>query len=276
MHLLIYLLLFVSPSNQKIVSGFVKDNNGNPLPYVNIVSISKKNGTVTNDKGFFEINVEIIDSIKFSHIAYKSKTVCVKDLKSDTIILVENYISINEIVIKSSINSKSKTKLGFYGKDRKGEFILSPGNQIAVFIDNPKRKNALINSITFEVKKAGNCYSKLRLRLLDNPENSMFPGRDLLLDNYIIENNYLSKTNTIDVSKSKVLLPQNGIFAVIEWLSIAYNCNEKSYPSLTANLSTKENVIWFNFRDKRWNRPNIKPLPNGNYMTPNISLSVTY
>ncbi len=262
---------------QKIkVSGYVIDTKGNPLQYVNVVSIGKKIGTVTDDHGFFTISADIKDSLKFSHIAFETRTISVNDIKSDTIILVEYSNVIKEVVVRNFNSYLDKTKIGFFNKDNNGEFLLAPGNQIAVFIKNPRKKDALIKSITFKVKKRGKCNSKLRLRLLDNYKNMMHPGQDLLSDNYIIDNFSLQKSNTIDISKSKVFLPSNGIFIVIEWISNEPDCQKNSFPSIGANLSTKENLVWFNYRDRQWNKPDKRPLPNGNYMTPNIFLTVLY
>jgi len=110
---------------------------------------------------------------------------------------------------------------------------------------------------------------------LEKEKNSLFPGKDLLTKNYIIDNNNLSRNNTINISESNVFLPIEGAFVVIEWIGTDENCNDKSYPIITANISTKENHLWYNFRDKQWS---IAPRPvfNNNYMTPNVSLTVYY
>src|SRR5271157_3253969 len=101
MRFIFIILLFCSLANaqQKAVNSHVFDSNGNPLQFVNIVSISGKNGTVTNEKGDFTIITEINDSLKFSYLSCETRTILVNDIKNDTIILLNSYKAINEIVI---------------------------------------------------------------------------------------------------------------------------------------------------------------------------------
>jgi hypothetical protein len=277
MRLIILLLLFplLIYSQQITLTGHITDKRGQSLQYVNVVSISKHNGTITNDSGYFVLCIDKNDSLKFSHIAFETKTIAVRDFTSGNIILIERSQSINEVVIKSFSSYPDRVKIGFFNKDRNGEFRLDPGSQIAVFIENPRKKAALIESIVFEVKKHGDCESRLRIRLLENYKNLKLPGRDILTDNYILNNRDLRQINSIDISKSKVILPQNGLFVLVEWLSPDLYCEEKSFPTLVANLGNKENNVWFNYRDKKWNNLS-PPLTNGNYMTPNFSLIINY
>jgi hypothetical protein len=254
---------------------YVKDKFGNPLPYANIVSITKHTGTITNELGYFSLNVDKYDSLKISHISFKSLSVAVHDLHSGSIILYEYYNPIKEVVVRAGNSIYEKASLGFFNKDHNGEFRLAPGNQIAVFIENPLKKAALIQSVVFKVKKKGDCDSRLRIRLLENYENKKVPGRDLLTTNYIVESKKLHHKNTVDISASHIFLPQNGLFVLIEWMDIEKSCTEGSFPTLEANLSNKENTVWFNYRDKKWDNLS-PPLSNGCYMTPNFSLNVLY
>jgi hypothetical protein len=275
--ILFFLIIpFLSFGQQHIISGYVRDKNNIPLPYVNIVSIQNRIGTSTNDSGFFSIKLDLSDSIQFSHIAFSSKVLPVLYVIKDSIILlVEDDYLIDEIVIRSRIRYKQKERLGYFSKDRSSSFILSPGNQLAVFINNTRKQVAFIESVTFQIKDKGKCNSRIRIRVLEKKPNSLFPGKDMLTENYIIDNKNLSRNNTINISESNIFLPIEGAFVVIEWVGTDDNCNDKSYPIITANISTKENNLWYNFRDKQWSRA-PRPVFNNNYMTPNVSLTVYY
>ena len=150
-NLLICSLIFpcVAYSQPFNISGYVYDNSGHSLQYVNVVSLTKNIGTVTNDIGYFSLKIEKVDSVKFSHIAYLSKIISVNNYISDTVFLEDNYRSLNEVVISSHETHMAKSRVGFYNKDDNGEFLLSPGNQIAVFIENPNKESGWIKSITF-------------------------------------------------------------------------------------------------------------------------------
>ncbi len=273
--LLLNILPLFAYSQEIKLNSYLKDRFGNPLPYANIVSLTKHNGTITNESGYFSLTIDKFDSIKISHISYKSISIAVHDINSDSIILFEFYNPIKEVVVRSVNSNHEKTSLGFFNKDQNGEFRLAPGNQIAVFIDNPRKKAALIQSVVFKVKKNGDCDSRLRIRLLENYENKKHPGRDLLTTNYILESKKLHHKNRVDISASHIFIPQNGLFVVIEWLDIDNSCKKGSFPSIEANLSNKENTVWFNYRDKKWDNLS-PPLSNGCYMTPNFSLNVLY
>lgn len=277
MRILLFLLLLpqVVISQNISLSGYVKNDTGNALNYVNVVSFKKTIGTSTDDNGFFTITVDRNDSIKFSHIAYISRVIAADNFNSDTIVLKESYKNLQGVIVKGS-SSNNNLKVGLFNKNHKSGFKLVPGNQVAVFIDNPKSKSARIKSITFEVKSGGECRSVLRLRLLKHSTNNFAPGQDLLTDNYLIDNTKLLKQNTVDISKSNVYLPPEGIFVVVEWIGSELNCDKKSFPILGANTNTKENLVWFNYRDRKWTRPETFLLTRQGFSTPNIYLTVSF
>jgi hypothetical protein len=267
---------FFSFGQKQIISGYVVDKNKTPLSYVNIVSVQNKIGTTTNELGYYSIKLDISDSIKFTHIAFSSKVVPVIELIQDNVVVLdEEHFFIDEIVIRSRFGYKQKEKLGYYGKDRNGSFVLSPGNQLAVFISNTKRRLALIESVSFQVKDKGKCNSKIRIRILEKETNNFSPGKDLLVENYIIDNKQLSHRNTINISESNIFLPEKGAFIVIEWVGVDSYCEDNSFPIIAANISTKENHLWYNYRDKQWSRA-PRPVFQDNYMTPNVSITVYY
>jgi len=70
-----------------------------PIESVHI-SYNIQNGLITNSDGYFELPKDAkIDSITLSHIAYKSKTI---DFRSrDTIYLISNAISLDQVLLKS-------------------------------------------------------------------------------------------------------------------------------------------------------------------------------
>ena len=47
------------------VTGYVRDADGNPLELVNILVKNTLNGTMTNEKGFYSLNVTPGDSVTF-------------------------------------------------------------------------------------------------------------------------------------------------------------------------------------------------------------------
>ena len=276
---LILLCLIVplfSFGQKEIVSGYVKDKNNNPLSYVNIVSCQYKIGTSTNDSGFFSIGFDKSDTVKFSHISFYSRVVPVNNILKDSVVVLEDReFSLDGVVVKPKNSYKQKEKIGFASVDKSGSFSLGPGNQLAIFIDNYRKKAAYIESVSFYVKDKGKCNSKIRIRILEKEKNKFAPGKDLLTENYVIRNKDLLHRNTINISKSNLFLPEEGVFVVIEWVGVDDNCIDKSYPIITANLRARENYLWYNYRDKEWSRA-PRPVMNENFMTPNVFLTVYF
>ncbi len=73
-----YILLFFifssvfAQSNEKIyLSGLIKDNFGNNLPFVNIIIKNKRLGTISDETGNFSFFVKESDTLLFSSIGYK-------------------------------------------------------------------------------------------------------------------------------------------------------------------------------------------------------------
>ena len=67
------------------VTGYVRDADGNPLELVNILVKNTLNGTMTNEKGFYSLNVTPGDSVTFiySCLGYNKAERIVPSLQAD-------------------------------------------------------------------------------------------------------------------------------------------------------------------------------------------------
>lgn len=80
------------------VTGYVRDADGNPLELVNILVKNSLNGTMTNEKGFYSLNVTPGDSVTFiySCLGYNKAERIIPSLQADMRLNVKmNYTSIN-------------------------------------------------------------------------------------------------------------------------------------------------------------------------------------
>ena len=62
------------------VTGYVRDADGNPLELVNILVKNTLNGTMTNEKGFYSLNVTPGDSVTFIYSASRYASECKDEL----------------------------------------------------------------------------------------------------------------------------------------------------------------------------------------------------
>ena len=67
----------VSAAQESRVTGFIKDDLGNPVNLVNVAVKNQTKGTTTNEKGFYELYVAPGDTVDilFSHTAFEKETI---------------------------------------------------------------------------------------------------------------------------------------------------------------------------------------------------------
>ena len=111
-HILFYLLAVVSavafsqevPTVQ-VISGTIKsETTTKPIGKANIINISMMKGSMSNDKGVFEIAARVNDSLHISFLGFKSITVRVTNdwikNKTSEIQLTEIAYALEEIIIR--------------------------------------------------------------------------------------------------------------------------------------------------------------------------------
>ena len=108
--LLIFTLCFSSLSvlcqeKRTLLAGKVMANNS-PIADVHIINKNTSTGTISNDKGFFEIPIRVGDSISFSHLNLKERVIIIsKTMFSEdafTIQLTEKTYALDEIRLEKS------------------------------------------------------------------------------------------------------------------------------------------------------------------------------
>lgn len=94
------------------VTGVVKDNNGEPLPGVNILVKGTTNGVITDMDGRFQLNAPQGATLVVTYIGYVSQEVKAGagELK---IKLVEDSQTLSEVIVTGVAAGTSKQKLGF-------------------------------------------------------------------------------------------------------------------------------------------------------------------
>ena len=86
------------------------DDLGVPIPDVNVVNTTTKQGTFTDFDGFLKLEASDTDNIEISHVGQSGKRLKGIELKGDIVLLgSDEYL--NEVVI----NSKKKKGLLFFG-----------------------------------------------------------------------------------------------------------------------------------------------------------------
>lgn len=94
----------VSDENTRVSGTISNDNTNLPISNVNIINLNKVIGSVSNEKGYFEINVSVNDTLLLSYIGFQSLKIRVTNdwIKNKTtkIQMTEKAIALEEIIIQ--------------------------------------------------------------------------------------------------------------------------------------------------------------------------------
>ena len=108
-------------AKNKIVFGEIKNEEGNFLTSVNIVSMPSKVGTQSNEKGYFSLHIDPQDSlIQCSHVGYRIYYFDIKSFKNGSAIILKNKILAMDSLQVSAINQNEFQR--FYAKNNVIEF----------------------------------------------------------------------------------------------------------------------------------------------------------
>ena len=86
-------------AQKTVVTGNVTDDQGSPLEMVNIIVKGSSNGTLSDASGAFQISVAPTDSIQFSFIGYRTKTIVAGNRKRINIVLEGSDYHIAELIV---------------------------------------------------------------------------------------------------------------------------------------------------------------------------------
>jgi len=105
------------------LKGIIRDySNNTPLAYANIAIQNSSKGSISNEKGFFSIDITGLtfeDSLSFQYIGYKTETLSLRQLsRSQTIFLKEYIQNLNQVfVFGNPLNAKDIIKKVLENKD---------------------------------------------------------------------------------------------------------------------------------------------------------------
>lgn len=111
---ILFLVLFTTSIafSQTTVSGNVKDNDGSPLPGVNIQVKDSNNGTSTDFDGNYQISANQGDVLVFSFLGFHSQEVTVSSSTQD-VTLEEDANQLDEVVVTAFGIKKKEKALGY-------------------------------------------------------------------------------------------------------------------------------------------------------------------
>lgn len=97
--LLLAFVVHFTSAQEKVVSGTVSDENGSPLPGVNVVERGTTNGTQTDFDGRYTISVGTGQTLVFSYLGYKDIVVAVGAQNTINLQMEEDAQALEEVVV---------------------------------------------------------------------------------------------------------------------------------------------------------------------------------
>jgi hypothetical protein len=265
---ILQLSMWQSANAQQGTRTFILNKQGQALPFTNIVSLKSGKGTITDEQGRFDRHIfPLGDSLAITNIAYHRVILRAENIP-DTLYLLPLEKTLPNLTIYNWDSFNKSESTGYTKRKSNHFYSFLPGGQYAVFIPSKKGISCWVQTVNFKFQSTGSCNGRMRIRLLSrNPENGK-PGEDLIDDPGIFPISKIPKNWVVDFKEQHVIIPEEGMYVLIEVLDAEDACMPKGgiYGIedllLFSSITDKPDAGWRSFRDGEW-----YPLP-GNESAP--------
>ncbi len=221
----------------QIIRGKIIDSVFNkPIVYVNISLINTHLGTITDEEGYFELEIpekQKSGFLRIGAIGYEEKIIKITDFTNnpETIRLNPKPIQLEEVVLDTP--ARNKRKVGTLKKDKKnicgwGGNQFGKGHEIGLQIDLGE-EFVNVTSIHLYLYKLSFKTSLFRLHIRDLDQNGM-PGKELLKENILLNFDKKSGWLNFDLKPYHIFL-KGKVAVSIEWLK-ASQPQEKKFTAV--------------------------------------------
>lgn len=202
-------------SQNRVVSGTVKDNSGVPIPFVSIVVAGTKTGTTSDQNGNFSISTKDGATLEFSALNYKTQQIAVNNSRAGYDIVLESTVRTMDELIVTAGGIKTKSKEIGTATTVVSAQILTAGKATNV-------ASGLQGKVAgFQISGTGGGVNP-SYRMVLRGQRSLTGNNQALivLDNVIVPNEVLGNLNPEDIENIVVL---NGSGAAALYGSLASN-----------------------------------------------------
>jgi len=121
--------LFASAQEKKLVTGVVRDTSGAAVPGVSVkMKGTNVGGVVTDDAGAFSIKTNPNSILVFSSVGYATKEMGIGDGSNLSVLLVKNSTSLSEVVVTGFGQRKDARKVAYSVTEIKGSEVVAANN----------------------------------------------------------------------------------------------------------------------------------------------------
>ena len=223
--LFVFLLGLAVLNAQYILQGQVVDAlTKDPLPFVNIGVLKKELGTVSNEDGFFFLEVPDVyatETLRLSMIGFDTRDFQVAELETillsnNTLVLAEQTTFLEEVVLTAEKNWDTRIS----GNSSTSKLLITGftsnqlGNEIALFV-KVKKTPAYIDGIQFSVVE--NIYPEVRFRVNVYSSTYSFPDENILKENIFVTLKQSEGLISVDLKEYDILV-EDDVFISLEWI----------------------------------------------------------
>lgn len=237
--LLFFVSLIVKAQTVTILDAATKK----PVPFATLL-LKQNNkivyGTYAQEDGVVVLNKTDFDGAEVSCIGYKTFFIAKDNLK-DTIQLTKGAIALKEVVITKKIKPSKPVALGYLKAKRTIEVMAMQGSEAVVFIPNPANEPRVIESFTYKGYTVEGYKFAFRLHFYKIDPATQEPGEELAHEDIVryVDNKSKRFVET-NVSEYGMVMPADGVYAGIEWLSCTdpdgVVAGEKDYKWYNSNV----------------------------------------
>lgn len=195
-----------------------------PLPYVNIGLLNKNIGTVSDETGYFELEVNTEqnsrDTLRFSMIGFETKSYTLNDFINQNeieVYLAEKSTALDEVIL-SSKRKNYQTKILGNKTTSKALYAAFTSNKLGNemgFIVRARKHPMILKK--FNISLVENDYGPIKFRLNIYDVLNGLPNKTLLKDNIFIETEESSGIVSLDLTPYEIIIDQD-FFIAIEWI----------------------------------------------------------
>lgn len=224
-YLIFFLLLGYILQAQTMVFGKIIDAEFNePLPYVNIGIPGAGIGTVSDEAGYYLLEIpnnKINDSLYFSMVGFASQNFKIDQLDGSNEKLLNISFQPETTALKEVVVTSGKWEQKAIGNETDSKLITTGfttnklGNEIAQFVRVKKKRPTLVQGFWLSI--AENTIESVILRLNIYLEEEGFPGENILKEPIYLELPNEPQTIEVDLTPYDIFI-EDDFFVSLEWI----------------------------------------------------------
>lgn len=219
------------------IKGIVRDKNKIGIPCATISVKNKVQGYITDEKGYYQLNVGPNDTLVVSSPGFEVSFISIKNVVvlSPLFIYLASKEPLQLIPIENTNLFQRSSMEGVFDQPSRTAFNAALGQSIALKIDNSAKKEALLSKIHAKFDKKTLSQTKLRIRVFSISPVTGEPLHDLLTKSVIVP--ITSETFLFDIEPYNIAVPAEGCFVGFDWIEMPETLKKQPQSAAYAQIN---------------------------------------